>query len=46
MAKIFIVEDNPTIIKTVTTELNKWKYTTITVHDWDHVDTEIAVMSV
>ena len=45
MAKIFIVEDNPTIIKTVTTELNKWKYTTITVHDWDNVDTEIAQAS-
>ena len=42
MAKIFIVEDNPTIIKTVTEELNKWKYTVLTIKNWDHVDKEIA----
>lgn len=42
VAKIFIVEDNPTIIKTVTEELSKWKYTVLTVNDWDHVDQEIA----
>lgn len=42
MSKIFIVEDNPTIVKTVTAELTKWKYTVFTVNDWDHVDQEIA----
>lgn len=42
MAKIFIVEDNPTIVKTVTSELSKWKYTVSTVNNWDHVDQEIA----
>ena len=42
VSKIFIVEDNPTIVKTVTAELTKWKYTVFTVNDWDHVDQEIA----
>lgn len=42
MSKIFIVEDNTTIVKTVTAELTKWKYTVFTVNDWDHVDQETA----
>ena len=33
MAKVFVVEDNPTIIKTIRTELAKWKHTIITVKD-------------
>lgn len=42
MSKIFIVEDNPAIIKTVTAALTKWKYEVATINDWDHVDKEIA----
>ncbi|MBD7894850.1 response regulator transcription factor [Limosilactobacillus sp. Sa3CUN2] len=41
MAKVFIVEDNPTIIKTVKTELEKWQYAVVNVKDWDHVADEI-----
>ena len=41
MAKIFIVEDNPIIIKTITAELKKWKHTVITVKNWDQVDKEV-----
>ena len=41
MAKVFVVEDNPTIIKTIRTELAKWKHTIITVKDWDHVADEV-----
>lgn len=41
MAKIFIVEDNPTIIKTVKNELEKWQYSVVTVKDWDRVADEI-----
>lgn len=41
MTKIFIVEDNPTIIQSVKHELNKWQYEVHVVHDWDHVDQEI-----
>lgn len=42
MAKIFIVEDNPTIIQQVQTELAKWKHTVVAVKDWDHVADEVA----
>lgn len=41
MAKVFIVEDNPTIIQTIQDELTKWKHTVVTVKDWDHVADEI-----
>ena len=41
MAKVFIVEDNPTIIQTIQDELTKWKHTVVTVNDWDHVADEI-----
>lgn len=41
MAKIFIVEDNPTIIKTIKAELTKWQHTVVTVKDWENVANEI-----
>ena len=41
MAKVFIVEDNPTIIQMIQDELTKWKHTVVTVKDWDHVADEI-----
>lgn len=41
MAEIFIVEDNPQIIKAVTKELAKWQHSVTTVQDWQEVTTEI-----
>lgn len=41
MTKIFIVEDNLTIIQSVKHELDKWQYEVHVVYDWDHVDQEI-----
>ena len=41
MAKIFIVEDNPQIIQTITGELTKWQHAVVTVNDWQNVTGEI-----
>lgn len=41
MAKIFIVEDNQQIIRTVTDELSKWQHSVATVDDWQDVTGEI-----
>lgn len=41
MTKIFIVEDNPEIIHSVTSTLKKWQYTTVSVNNWQKVVTEI-----
>lgn len=41
MAKIFIVEDNQQIIRTVTDELSKWQHGVATVDDWQDVTGEI-----
>lgn len=37
MARIFMVEDNPAMIKTVQEELRKWQYDVQTVTDWGNV---------
>lgn len=44
MAKIFIVEDNPQIIQTVTDELAKWQHSVATVNDWQNVTDEIMAI--
>lgn len=44
MAKIFIVEDNPQIIQTVTDELAKWQHSVATVNDWQNVTGEIMAI--
>lgn len=41
MAKIFIVEDNSTIVQAVKSELAKWQYQTVTVKNWQRVAIEI-----
>ncbi|MBB1062668.1 response regulator transcription factor [Limosilactobacillus fastidiosus] len=41
MVKVFVVEDNPIIIKTVKNELEKWQYAVVTVKDWDQVTDEV-----
>lgn len=42
MAKIFMVEDNPTMVAAVTTELKKWQHQIATVNDWQAVADEIT----
>ena len=42
MAKIFMVEDNPTMVAAVTTELKKWQHQVATVNDWQAVADEIT----
>ena len=42
MARIFMVEDNPAMIKTVQEELKKWQYDVQTVTDWENVAGEIT----
>lgn len=41
MEKIFIVEDDPTIVLTVKETLEKWNYQVATVQDWQKLDLEI-----
>lgn len=42
MAKIFMVEDNPTMVATVTAELKKWQHQVVTVNNWQAVANEVA----
>ncbi|MBB1079354.1 response regulator transcription factor [Limosilactobacillus sp. STM2_1] len=42
MAKVFIVEDNPEIIKSIKSELTKWQYEIVTINDWQNVAGEIS----
>lgn len=42
MARIFMVEDNPTMIASVSTELAKWQHQVTTVQDWAQVATEVT----
>lgn len=42
MARIFMVEDNPAMIKTVQEELRKWQYDVQTVTDWGNVAGEVT----
>jgi DNA-binding response OmpR family regulator len=42
MTKVFIVEDNPELIKSITAALTKWQYATVTVDDWQTVADEIV----
>lgn len=42
MAKIFMVEDNPTMVATVTAELKKWQHQVVTVNNWQAVADEVA----
>lgn len=42
MTRIFMVEDNPAMIKTVQEELKKWQYDVQTVADWENVAGEIT----
>lgn len=39
---IFLVEDEPTIAQTIAQYLQQWGYAVLTVHDFEHVATEIA----
>ena len=41
MAKIFMVEDNPTMVATVTAELKKWQHQVVTVNNWQAVADEV-----
>lgn len=43
MAKIFMVEDNPTMVAAISTELNKWQHQVATVNDWQAIADEIAM---
>lgn len=42
MAKIFIIEDDQSILEEIIQALNRWNYKTTTVNDWQNIQTEIA----
>lgn len=42
MARIFMVEDNPTMIASISAELAKWQHQVTTVQDWSQVATEVV----
>lgn len=42
LTKIFIVEDNQSLIELITTTLKKWQYQVTTIKDWNHVATEVT----
>ncbi|WP_367342294.1 response regulator transcription factor [Limosilactobacillus sp.] len=44
MAMIYVIEDNPAVIKMVRKQLAKWQYQVVAVKDWDHLDDEIDIL--